>query len=159
MVHVTSNEWKLLWRSSGLRLLILSFVVLLLLVNYAATFQQKEQIKQQQSAREHIRQQWEAIDEMNPHSAAHFGTYAFRPLGLLSSLDEGVYAVTGNVLRIEGHVQNEMAYSEASQSLIVSKFGKLKASLLLQYVVPLLLIFIGFNSISKEKESGRIQRS
>ena len=50
-----------------------------------------------------------------------------------------------------------MVYSEASQSLSVSKFGKLKPSLLLQYVIPLLLIFMAFASISSEKDSGRLK--
>ena len=49
-------------------------------------------------------------------------------------MDSGVNDITGNVLKLEGHVQNEIVYSEASQSLTISKFGKLKSSLLLQYI-------------------------
>ena len=43
------------------------------------------------------------------------------------SLDEGVNAVTGLVLRLEGHKQHDVSFSEASQSLAVSRFGKLKS--------------------------------
>lgn len=156
MLSVICNEWKMLLRSIGMRILTAAFAILLILISYVSIYQQKEQQKQQKAASEHVRQQWEAIKEMNPHGAAHFGSYAFRPMGLLAALDEGVYAITGNVIRLEGHVQNEMVYSEASQSMLISKFGKLKASLLLQYVLPLLLIFLAFSSISSEKESGRI---
>ena len=78
---------------------------------------------------------------MNPHGAAHYGTYVFKPNTLLSSLDDGVNNITGKVLRVEGHVQNEIVYSEASQNQTISKFGKLKSALLLQYIIPLLLIF------------------
>ena len=83
---------------------------------------------------------------MNPHRAAHYGSYAFKPINILNSMDGGVNDITGNVLKLEGHVQNEIVYSEASQSLTISKFGKLKSSLLLQYVIPLLLIFLSIGS-------------
>ncbi|GGF44483.1 hypothetical protein GCM10011339_36240 [Echinicola rosea] len=105
----------------------------------------------------HMREQWDGMGDSNPHNAVHFGTYAFKPYGFLSSIDEGVQAVTGNVIRLEGHVQNEMAYSDASRSLAVSHFGKLKPALLLQYLVPLLLIFTAFSSISGEREAGRLR--
>jgi len=120
-------------------------------------YQTKNQDETYLNAKNHVRQQWVSLDEMNPHSAAHFGTYVFKPANLLSSLDEGVNGVTGNVLRVEGHVQHEITHSEASQMQSVSRFGKLKPSLLLQYIVPLLLIFLAFNSVSKEKQSGRLK--
>ena len=72
-------------------------------------------------------------------------------------MDGGINDITGNVLQLEGHVQNEIIYSEASQALSVSKFGKLKSSLILQYVIPLFLIFLSFGSMSKEKETQRIK--
>jgi ABC-2 type transport system permease protein len=119
--------------------------------------QNKEQQELQIKAQNHVRQQWENLEAMNPHRAAHYGSFAFKPMNLLSSMDGGVNDITGNVLQLEGHVQNEIVYSEASQSLSISKFGKLKSSLLLQYVIPLFLIFLAYGSISNEKESQRIK--
>ena len=72
-------------------------------------------------------------------------------------MDDGISGITGNVLKLEGHIQNEIVYSEASQSISISKFGKLKSSLVLQYVIPLFLIFLAFSSISSEKETGRLK--
>jgi len=125
----------------------------ILLGNYQ-TLKQTEQYK---TAQQELREQWESIDAMNPHGAAHYGTYVFKPTNLLSSLDEGLNSITGNVLRVEGHVQNEIVHSEASQMQSISKFGKLKSSLLLQYIVPILLIFLAFSSISSDKHSGRLK--
>ena len=71
-------------------------------------------------------------------------------------MDNGVNDLTGNVIKLEGHIQNEIVYSEASQSLALSKFGKLKSSIILQYVVPLFLIFLSFGSMTSEKDSKRI---
>ena len=97
------------------------------------------------------------MDPSNPHSAAHFGTYAFKPNSFLNSLDEGINSVTGVVLRLEGHKQNEVAFSEASQSLVISKFGKLKPSLIFQFIIPLFLIFLSFNTYTSEVTSGRLK--
>lgn len=157
MFKIIANEWTILLRSKVLTYLTILFTIGLSLVTYLSIQQNKAQLAQQKAAQAHIREQWESIDAMNPHSAAHFGTYAFKPINALSSLDEGVNAITGNVLRLEGHVQNEIVYSEASQSLSISKFGKLKPSLLLQYIIPLVLIFLAFTSVSSEKESGRLK--
>ena len=57
-------------------------------------------------------------------------------------LDEGINATTGTVLRLEGHTQNEVMFSEASQSSMLSKFGKLKPSLLFQYLIPLYYFYL-----------------
>ena len=94
---------------------------------------------------------------MNPHRAAHYGSYAFKPLNTLNSMDNGINDITGNVIKLEGHIQNEIMYSDASQSLTISKFGKLKSSLILQYVIPLFLIFLAFNSMSSERQSKRLK--
>ena len=105
------------------------FVLILSLVTYFGVLQNTKQIQTQKDARVHIRKQWDELGSYNPHSAAHYGTYAFKSNSNLMSLDEGVNAVTGLVLRLEGHKQHDVSFSEASQSLAVSRFGKLKSSL------------------------------
>ena len=93
------------------------------------------------------------MEASNPHSAAHYGTYAFKPVSVLNSIDEGINSVTGNVLRLEGHRQNDIVFSEASQSLMISKFGKLKPSFnFFSFIIPLLLIFLSFNTYMSEKK-------
>ncbi|MGJ1431673.1 ABC transporter permease [Sphingobacterium spiritivorum] len=157
MKQIILNEWKMLLRFRVLAYLTLFFITGIIVVTYLGVVQNNKQQEQQREAKEHIRKQWESIDAMNTHSAVHYGSYAFKSPTALSNIDEGINTVTGNVLRLEGHVQNEIAYSEASQSLSVSKFGKLKPALLLQYVIPLFLLFLAFTSVSNEKESGRLK--
>jgi len=157
MLQIIKNEWRFLVRSHLFLGISIIFVCTLILSVFLGNYQTQKQKQSHRNAKNHVRQQWEKIDQLNPHSAAHYGTYIFKPSNLLSSLDEGVNSVTGNVLRVEGHVQNEITYSEASQIQAISRFGKLKSSLLLQYIVPLLLIFLAFNSVSNEKQSGRLK--
>lgn len=157
MWKIIKNEWYALYRNKGFLGISLGFVFVLVMSVLLGSQQSSEQMQRYELAQSQLRQQWENIDAMNPHSAAHYGTYVFKPSNLLSSLDEGVNSVTGNVLRVEGHVQNEIVHSEASQMQSVSKFGKLKSSLLLQYILPLLLLFLAFHSVSSEKQSGRLR--
>ena len=157
MWQIIKNEWHFLIRSKMLLGISISFIAVLIVSILLGNYQAQKQEAAYLEAKDYLRQQWESIKEMNPHGAAHYGTYVFKPSNLLSSLDEGVNSVTGNVIRVEGHVQNEMVHSEASQMQAVSKFGKLKSSLLLKYIVPLLLIFLAFHSVSIEKQSGRLK--
>ena len=60
-------------------------------------------------------------------------------------------------MRLEGHIQNNITFSEASQSLLISKFGRLKPSLLFQFLIPLFLIFLSYSSYIAEYESGRLK--
>lgn len=157
MKQIIKNEWQFLSRSRVLLGLSAGFLLVLLLSVILGKLENKAQAERYTSASSQMRQQWENIDAMNPHSAAHYGTYVFKPANMLSSLDAGVSSVTGNVLRVEGHVQNEIVHSEASQMQTASRFGKLKSSLLLQYLLPLLLIFLAFHSVSSEQQSGRLK--
>ena len=157
MINIFYNEWKGFLRNKIFIFFTSFFVVLLSLATYFAIVQNNKQIKSQQDAHNHIRIQWDELDSTNAHSAAHYGTYAFKSNTILNSLDEGINSVTGLVLRLEGHKQNDVAFSEVSQSLEISKFGKFKPSLLFQFIIPLFLIFLTFNSYTSEISSGRLK--
>ena len=157
MVNIILNEWKFLFRNRAIVYMTIVFTLSLVAIVWTGIIQNNNQKKNQLSAQRHVRNQWDNLKPMNPHRAAHYGSYVFKPVSILNSLDEGVNSITGNVLKLEGHVQNEIVYSEASQSISISKFGKLKSSLVLQYVIPLFLIFLAYSSISSERETGRLK--
>ena len=157
MIAIILNEWKILVRNRSIVYVSLIFILSIISLAWMSNLQSENQSKAQAAAEKHIRAQWDNLEPMNPHRAAHYGVYVFKPISILNSLDDGVSSITGNVLKLEGHVQNEIVHSEASQSITISKFGKLKPSLILQYVVPLFLIFLSFGSITNDKETGRMK--
>ena len=130
MINIILNEWKMLVRNQVFIYLTIFFVLSLSLVVWMGIIQNSTQQEYRIKAQKHVRKQWDNLEAMNPHRAAHYGSYAFKPNNLLNSMDGGINDITGNVIQLEGHVQNEIVYSEASQSLSISKFGKLKSSLL-----------------------------
>ena len=157
MIVIILNEWKILVRNRSIVYVSLIFILSIISLAWMSNLQSENQSKAQAAAEKHIRAQWDNLEPMNPHRAAHYGVYVFKPISILNSLDDGVSSITGNVLKLEGHVQNEIVHSEASQSITISKFGKLKPSIILQYVVPLFLIFLSFGSITSDKETGRMK--
>ena len=157
MIIIILNEWKILVRNRSIVYVSLIFILSIISLAWVSNVQSENQSKAQVAAEKHIRSQWDNLEPMNPHRAAHYGVYVFKPISILNSLDDGVSSITGNVLKLEGHVQNEIVHSEASQSITISKFGKLKPSIILQYVVPLFLIFLSFGSITNDKETGRMK--
>lgn len=157
MWEIIKNEINSLKRNRPFIGVSIGFVIVLFLTVFLGNLQTEKQTKNYEVAKNKLRNQWENIEGLNAHGAAHFGTYVFKPSNLLSSLDEGINSVTGNVIKVEGHVQNEIVHSEASQVQFISRFGKLKSSLLLQFVISLLLIFLAFNAVNTEKQSGRLK--
>ena len=157
MKEIIINEWIGYFRNKLFLYVGVFFCFFLCLVAFLGIIQNNKLNTEQELAHEHIRSQWDEMEASNPHSAAHYGTYAFKPVSVLNSIDEGINSVTGNVLRLEGHRQNDIVFSEASQSLMISKFGKLKPSLIFQFIIPLLLIFFSFNTYMSERNSGRLK--
>ena len=157
MKEIIINEWIGYFRNKLFLYVGVFFCFFLCLVAFLGIIQNNKLNAEQELAHEHIRSQWDEMEASNPHSAAHYGTYAFKPVSVLNSIDEGINSVTGNVLRLEGHRQNDIVFSEASQSLMISKFGKLKPSLIFQFIIPLLLIFFSFNTYMSERNSGRLK--
>ena len=159
ILKIAKNELKIAWRDQRLRLLLGLVAGLLLLSGWVNHMRYMEEVQERQVASDQARASWDNIGEYNPHGAAHFGQYCFRPVGVLSMLDAGVQPFTGKVLRLEGHVQNELSFSEASLQSSISRLGYFQPAMVLQLIVPLLLIFLGYASVAGERESGLIKIS
>jgi len=157
MLRILINEWKGWWRTGQFRWLIVFMILILVAIGYFGVQDVKNRQAMVDRSKKQVREQWENMGPSNPHGAAHYGSYAFKPITPLSALDEGVNLTAGRVLRLEGHVQNETVHSNQSQSVFISYFGPLKASLILQVILPLLIIFLTYYSVKSEFEQGRIR--
>lgn len=103
------------------------------------------------------RESWESNPDKHPHRMAHFGSFAFRTQHPLSIFDSGLESYTGNSIFLEAHKQNTANFSEAALSTGLVRFGDLNIALLLQLILPLIIFFIGYASITSEKEKGTLK--
>ena len=104
------------------------------------------------------REIWESQGEKSPHSAAHYGVYAFKPTGRLAFFDPGTEAYTGVTVWLEAHKQNQFLYRPASDGNTLQRFGELTAATVLQLLLPLLIILLGFSTFAGERESGTLRQ-
>ena len=104
------------------------------------------------------REIWESQGEKSPHSAAHYGVYAFKPTGRLAFFDPGTEAYTGVTVWLEAHKQNQFLYSPARDGNTLQRFGELTAATVLQLLLPLLIILLAFSAFAGERESGTLRQ-
>lgn len=103
-------------------------------------------------------QAFEAQPDRHPHRMVHFGNFIFRPLGPLAAFDPGVDAFTGNSMFLEGHRQNSANFGDIRQSSLLVRFGQLTPAFVLQVIAPLLLIFLGYGAVAREREHGTLRQ-
>jgi len=158
MISQIAKKEMLEMRRDG-RFQVASAIVLgLLLVSLGIGWQQYVSVnRQHEMARAETREQWLSQGKKNPHSAAHYGVYAFKPKSPLSLVDRGADQYTGVAVWLEAHKQNEFKYKPARDANTLARFGDLTASSVLQLLVPLLIILMSFSSFAGERESGTLR--
>lgn len=134
--------------------ILLSLMITAVLVGKEGQRQIQEQRKDAQSA---MYDQWLNQDNKHPHSAAHYGQFAFKPKPVLSFLDVGLDNYTGVSVFLEAHKQNEVLFSGAQDSNGMTRFGELTGALIFQLLLPLLIAFLAFNTFTKEREEGTLK--
>lgn len=154
--HTFKKEMKELWRDGRVRI---AFIIVLFLTAIAVLISAKHYQninKQYLEASSNEREVWDNQGEKNPHSAAHYGTYAFKPKYPLSLLDQGVDKYTGTSIFLEAHNRNEAQFIAASDQTGLARFGDLTPDFILLFIIPLLLILVAYNSVTKERERGTL---
>lgn len=114
--------------------------------------------RERAAAAEADRLLWTGQSAKNPHAAAHFGQYAFKPASPLSLADPGVDPYVGSAVWLEAHKQNEAQFRAARDGGIAARLGGLSAAFILQTVAPLIVLLAGFASFSGERESGALKQ-
>lgn len=134
-------------------------VGILLLIALAAGARQFLDLRaQHEAAKAETREHWLQQGKKNPHSAAHYGVYAFKPKTALSLLDQGVDPYTGVAAWLEAHKQNDFRYKPAQDANTLARFGNLSSAVILQALIPLVIILLGFSAFAGEREQGTLRQ-
>jgi ABC-2 type transport system permease protein len=105
-----------------------------------------------------MRDFWVNQPAKNPHSAAHYGLWAFKPRTLLSLVDQGVDPYVGVAAYLEAHKQNEFQFRPAMDATATQRFGQWTAATILQLLLPLLIVVLAFPAFAGERESGTLRQ-
>jgi ABC-2 type transport system permease protein len=157
VLRIAREEWRALARN---RTGVIASLVLVALVVTAAVVS-----IEQRNALEAARARYQAMaDEAfdaqpnrHPHRMVHYGQFVFRPTPALAFFDSGVNSYTGSTIFLEGHRQNSANFSDARQSSLLLRFGELTPAFVLQTLAPLLVIFLAFGAVARERERGTLR--
>jgi ABC-2 type transport system permease protein len=138
--------------SAGLVLALLALAVL------AGLRHQRDLVAQQRAAQAEELHRWYHQPDKNPHSAAHYGFYAFKPRLAPGFVDPGVEPYTGIGTWLEAHYQNEMLFRPAADATLAQRFGELTVALALQVMLPLVIVLLAFNAFAGERERGTLRQ-
>ena len=135
----------------------LTFVFSVALMLFASVFLSvREYGLLEASYQENLRQSrlnWESQAQKDPHDAAHDGTYVIKPSHPLVIMDRGVQKYAGQVIHLRAHERQQSSLSQVKDQTGIYRFGTLTPSFVLQYIFPLLIIFLGYGTFAREKET------
>ncbi len=153
---LTKKELREVLRSGQFRIAGLIVILLTAIAVFISTGYYRSVQQQHYQAQNNERNVWESQDDKNPHNAAHYGTYAFKPKYPLSLIDQGVDKFVGISIFLEAHKRNEAQYMAAADQTGLARFGELTPDFILLFIIPLLVILIGHDAFTKERERGTI---
>jgi len=151
---IANHTYKSISTSPINRWLIGGFLVLILVGLSSSFYDYTQHQHDVEHYSKDVRDRWENNPNKHPHRMAHYGYVAFRSKFPMSFFDQGLDSYLGNAVFLEAHRQNSVNFSKASLSSSLLRFGELSAGLLLQLLLPLLIFFWGYASVSGDREKG-----
>jgi ABC-2 type transport system permease protein len=146
------SELRQMLRDGRVRVALITLLALFATTLAVGSAQQSRYDSNVRDAVKADRDIWDRQGVRNPHSVAHFGQYAFKPSGAISLFDPGLTPWLGTALWMEAHYQNTAAYRTVDDQVAPTLISNLSAAFVLQYLAPLLLIFLGYALIARERE-------
>lgn len=157
IASIAAKEMRALLRDGRLSGLGLVLVLLLAAVLVSAVHQRQVAEQERHQVEAAARAQWDHQGDRNPHRAAHFGLYAFKPQLPLASVDPGIHARTGQALWLEPHKRNMALHAPAADAAPSMGLGDFTPAFVLLALVPLLLAVLGHGSVTQEREQGTLR--
>lgn len=156
---IISKEWTE-YRRDGRVIGILLLLALLIIVGLATGWAGlSEQQRQAQAAQRDDQAVFLKQGEKNPHSAAHFGRMAYKPLPPLSIFDPGATPYLGQVIWLEAHAQDPAMFRPAEDAPDLRRLADLSVAGVLSMLVPLLVFLTGYGSFASERERGTLRQA
>jgi ABC-2 type transport system permease protein len=158
IVRIARKELLEMSRDGRFRVLA-AMVLAVSIVSLAAGWKHYADVnRQHEAAQAATRHQWLSQPPKNPHSAAHYGVYAFKPRTQLAVIDTGIDPYVGVASWLEAHRQNEFKYRPAQDRTALQRFGEMTAAEALQVLMPLVIVLMTFGAFAGEREQGTLRQ-
>jgi ABC-2 type transport system permease protein len=155
---IARKEWTEMLRDDRFRAAAVT-ILLLLVAALASGFKQQRAIAVERAdAARHARSIWVGQTPKDPHAAAHFGTFAFKPRTPLALVDQGLDPYIGISIYLVAHQMNQARYLPAQDRTTLERFGELTAAVVLQVMMPLVIVLLTFAAFAGEREQGTLRQ-
>lgn len=136
-------------------LLMLGLLILLSFAAIASGNANSDADKQSVATAERAR--WLGQGEKDPHSAAHYSIFAFKPAPPLAPLDPAVEPFVGQTIWLEAHHQNDMLYRPQQNASLLHRIGFASPAALITGFGPLVVFLIAFTLVAQDRERGTMR--
>jgi ABC-2 type transport system permease protein len=136
-------------------LVALAALVLLSFATIAGETARTDQDKRETAVAERAR--WLGQGVKDPHSAAHYSIFAFRPAPALAPLDPGVTPFVGQTVYLEAHHQNDMLYRPQQNTSLLQRISFASPAALVTGFGPLIVFLLAFTLVAQDRERGTMR--
>lgn len=145
------------WRDGRFRWAA-ALLFLLLIAAIAGGVQHQTQIARQHAdAQQAEREAWLDKGDMNPHAAAHYGAFVFKPVQPLSAIDPGLDPFLGVFVFLEAHKQQLARHRPIEDASPTRRLGLLTPATTALVLIPLLVVSLTFSSFAGERDQGTLR--
>lgn len=121
---------------------------------WSAARQTIEAATERLHAQQAERDRWVEQGDVNPHAAAHYGTFVFAPTTPLALVDPGVTPYVPAAVFLEAHQQQVGRHRPVADALTFRRLADVSVTTMLQVVAPLLAVLLGATSVARERDRG-----
>lgn len=145
------------WRDGRFRWAAVLLFVLLVAATAGGIQHQSLIARQHADAQLAERDAWLDKGDMNPHAAAHYGAFVFKPVQPLSAIDPGLDPFLGVFVFLEAHKQQLARHRPIEDAAPTRRLGLLTPATAALVLLPLLVIALTFSSFAGERELGTLR--
>ena len=146
-----------IWRDGRFRWAAGLLFVLILAAVAGGIHNQSQISRQHADAQRAERDVWLDKGDMNPHAAAHYGAFVFKPVQPLSAIDPGLDPFVGVFVFLEAHKQQLARHRPIEDATPTRRLGQLTPASAALVLLPLLVVTLTFSSFAAERESGTLR--
>lgn len=145
------------WRDGRFRWAAGLLFVLLMAAIAGGARHQSQIARQHADAQAAERDAWLDKGDMNPHAAAHYGAFVFKPVQPLSAIDPGLDPFLGVFVFLEAHKQQLARHRPIEDAAPTRRLGLLTPATAALVLIPLLVVSLTFSSFAGERDHGTLR--
>jgi ABC-2 type transport system permease protein len=146
-----------IWRDGRFRWAAGLLLLLIVAAVAGGVHNQSQIARQHADAQQAERDVWLDKGDMNPHAAAHYGAFVFKPVQPLSAIDPGLDPFVGVFVFLEAHKQQLARHRPIEDATPTRRLGQLTPASAALVLLPLLVVSLTFSSFAGERDQGTLR--